>query len=140
MPFVVRHTVLLVVVSIAFLATAGVFLFARPEYHRATESAMIDFSKRPYYAPAAIREAFAAHGIELHAARGPLAGSVWFSNRAAPWPADALQVMVMPRTGKGSWGAKLEPYDERFGNVMVTYGGHDERLLDRVEDAVDDVR
>lgn len=45
-----------------------------------------------------------------------------------------------PRIGTGSFGAKLEAYDERFGNVMVTYGGHDDQLLDRVKAAVDDVR
>jgi hypothetical protein len=42
--------------------------------------------------------------------------------------ADALQVEVGPRAGTGSWGPKLESYDERFGNVLVTYGGHDEQL------------
>lgn len=39
-------------------------------------------------------------------------------------------------TGTGSWGPKLEPYDERFANILVTYGGTDEYLLARVEDAV----
>ena len=45
-------------------------------------------------------------------------------------------MMVGPRTGRGSWGPKLESYDERFGNVFVSYGGHDEGLLGRVKAAV----
>jgi hypothetical protein len=34
----------------------------------------------------------------------------------------------------------LEPYDERLANVMVTYGGEDEGLLDRVKAAVSALR
>jgi hypothetical protein len=140
MPFVVRYPVAVAVLTIAFLATAGVFVFARPAYHRQYESKMIDFSKERHYDRGAVRAAFAAHGIELYAAEGPVRGSSWFANRPAPWPADALQVIVMPATGKGSFGPKLERYDERFGNVIVTYGGHDEELLDRVEATVDRLR
>jgi hypothetical protein len=51
-----------------------------------------------------------------------------------------IQVQVGPRTGTGSWGPKLEPYDERFGNVLVTYGGHDEQLLGGIKAAVSDLR
>lgn len=52
----------------------------------------------------------------------------------------ALNVVVGPRTGTGSYGPRLEPFDERFGNVLVTYGGKDERLLERIENAVDALR
>ncbi|MEP6908945.1 MAG: hypothetical protein ABI896_00785 [Actinomycetota bacterium] len=48
--------------------------------------------------------------------------------------------MVAPRTGTGSWGPKLEPYDERFGNVAVTYGGPDDDLLTRIKAAVSSLR
>jgi hypothetical protein len=54
--------------------------------------------------------------------------------------ADALNVVVGPRAGRGSYGPELESYDERFGNVLVTYGGGDKRLLDRVKAAVDVLR
>jgi hypothetical protein len=62
------------------------------------------------------------------------------SNERAPLEADALQVMIGPPKGRGSWGPKLEPYDERFGNVLVTYGGEDEQLLRRVKAAVSALR
>jgi hypothetical protein len=50
--------------------------------------------------------------------------------------ADDLQVVVGPRTSTGSFGPKLESYDNRFENVMVTYGGDNEQLLQKVKAAV----
>jgi hypothetical protein len=64
----------------------------------------------------------------------------WLCHERVPCRAAVLQVMVGPKTGRGSWGPKLEPYDERFDNVLVTYGGHDEALLRQVEAAVSDLR
>lgn len=100
---------------------------------------MIDFSKQRYYSPNEVRGAFASHGIRLR--RGlESAGWWWLSNEPKPWPTGALEVVIAPRDGKGSWGAKYEPYDARFGNVFVTYGGADEDLLQRVKAAVSDLR
>jgi hypothetical protein len=48
--------------------------------------------------------------------------------------------VIGPRTGTGSYGPELEPYDERFGNVLVTYGRDDAQLLERVSAAVDALR
>jgi hypothetical protein len=48
--------------------------------------------------------------------------------------------MVAARRGKGSWGPKLEPYDARFGNVFVSYGGRDPALLARIKSAVSELR
>jgi len=62
------------------------------------------------------------------------------STTSLPVQADALQVVLGPPEGSGSFGPKLEPYDERFGNVMVTYGGTDKRLLRRIEAAVSTLR
>ena len=137
---VFRHPISLLVVFGALVATAGVFVFARPEYHPPNESKMIDFAKVHYYSPNAVRHAFAEHGIKLHAGAAPGKGSAWFGAGPAPFPADSLQVMMGPRRGEGSWGPKLEPYDARFGNVLVTYGGQDPALLARVESAVSDLR
>jgi hypothetical protein len=85
-----------------------------------------------------VRRSFAAQGIPLrhrtHAGR-----IVWFSNMPAFRAAD-LAVMVGPRTGKGSWGRQLEPYDERFGNFLVTYCGADQRLERRIDAAVSEFR
>jgi hypothetical protein len=69
-----------------------------------------------------------------------LRGFLLLGNAPARWTADALQVGIAPHNGKGSFGPKLEPYDERFGNVMVTYGGTDERLLKQVKAAVSALR
>ena len=139
MAFALRHPLSFLVVLVAILATAGVFVFARPEYRPQYESEMIDFSKQHYYSPASVRQAFAAEGIHLREA-SRFAGMLILSNTPRHLTADALTVVVGPRAGTGSYGPELEPYDERFGNVLVTYGGKNERLLERVENAVDTLR
>lgn len=124
----------------ALFVTAGVFTFARPEYHPPNESKTIDFSKEHYYPLPAVKRAFAAHGIALDAGDAPGPGFAWLGYGPPPFRAASLQVIVAPHNGRASWGAKLEPYDERFGNVFVTYGGHDDALLHRVKAAVSDIR
>lgn len=137
MAFAARYPISILVVLLAVIATASVFAFGRPEYHPRYESKMIDFSDVHYYSPATVRRAFAAEGIALrYSADGPGMGSAWLSNEPKPWQASALQVVIGPRKGKGSFGPKLVSYDERFGNVMVTYGGTDETLRGRIDDAV----
>jgi hypothetical protein len=62
------------------------------------------------------------------------------STEAAPLRADALQVVVAPRSGTGGWGPRLEAYDRRLDNVLVTYGGEDERLIAELDAAVSSLR
>ena len=138
MSFAQRHLAPMLIVLAACLAALGVFAFARPKYHPLYESKMIDFSKQHYYSPSTVRWAFATHGVELYSGDTPAVGMRTYRSDPA-FRAASVQVMVGPRTGTGSFGPKLESYDERFGNVMVTYGGHDVRLLDRVKTAVDDL-
>lgn len=133
-----RHPAPFLVVLSACATLAAVFAFARPAYHPKYESKTIDFSQVRHYSPDVVRSAFANEGIQLRVS-SRFYGITMFSRVAVP-DADALQVMVGPRTGKASWGPKLEPYDERFGNVAVTYGGRDERLLAGVKTAVSTLR
>lgn len=81
--------------------------------------------------------ALADQGIDLYRSK---AFSITVFSETPQQFADELQVLVGPRRGHGSWGPKLEPYDERFGNVLVTYGGRDERMLERVKNAVSALR
>jgi hypothetical protein len=136
-----RYAASTALVATALAVTAAVFLFARPQYERYPNGGgeMIDFSEVRHYPPASVREAFAAHGVPLMT-RSVFSGLVTLGTPRGARTADALQVVVGPRTGTGSFGPELEPYDERFGNVLVTYGGTDERLLERVEAAVADLR
>ena len=139
MSLALRHPISLALVLAALLGTTGVFVFARPHYQPRYESEMIDFSKRHYYSPEVVRSAFAAHGIELRHVSS-FYGMQTYSNVAPPVGAEDLQVDIGPRTGTGSWGPELEPYDERFGNLLVTYGGGDEHLLANVQAAVASLR
>jgi hypothetical protein len=139
MALAARHPAPLVVLLAALVAIGSVFAFARPVYHRRYESKMIDFSKVQYYSPTTVRKAFRIAGVRLHVT-SRLSGMVMMSNVALPVRADTLQVVLGPRKGSGSFGPKLEAYDERFGNVMVTYGGAERPLLRRIESAVSSLR
>ncbi len=138
MRLVLRHPAPFLVVLSACATIAAVFAFTRPAYSPTNEGAMVDFSQVRHYSPDAVRSAFAGQGIRLRL-NSRFFGITMLSRVAVP-DSDALQVMVGPKSGQASWGPKLEPYDERFGNVLVTYGGRDEQLLDRVETAVSALR
>ena len=120
-----NHPASVLVLLGAVLSVATVFVYSS--------------SLRQYYSPDVVKRTFAAHGVHLQYATSP-DGVRILSLRPVPLEASALQVAVAARTVKVSWGPKLEPYDERFGNVDVTYGGHDEKLLQRVRAAVADLR
>jgi hypothetical protein len=137
MTFLPRLSVSILVVVGATLATLAIFTFARPQYHPRYESKMIDFSEQNYLSPDTVRRAFAKHGIRL---KSSPAFEFTLLNIPRAAQADDLQVVVGPRTGTGSFGPKLESYDNRFENVMVTYGGHDEQLLREVKAAVSSLR
>jgi hypothetical protein len=134
-----RNPVLVVAITAAAVGTVGVFTFAKPRYQPRYQSEMIDFSKREYQSPSSVRSAFLAHGVDLRY-RTSMAGFQQLSNAPKPWDASALLVALAPRRGKGSWGPELAPYDVRFDNVLVTYGGQDDDLLRRVNAAVGDLR
>lgn len=138
MRLVARYPAPFIVVLSACATIAAVFTFARPQYHPRYESKTIDFSQVRHYSPDAVRSAFAKQGITLRA-NSHFYGITMLSKVAVP-DADALQVSVGPRTGKVDWGPKLEPYDERFANVAVTYGGRDAKLLERVKTVVSSLR
>ena len=139
MRFANRHPVPVFVALAALLAGAIAFAVARPEYDTQRGSTRIDFSAEHYYSPSTVRAVFATRRIKLYAGEQPAPGTFTLSGDPRFF-ADALQVQVGPQTGTGSWGPKREPYDERFGNVLVTYGGHDEQLLGRIKAAVNDLR
>jgi len=139
MAFALRRPLTLLIVLVALVTAAGVLVFPRPEYQPDYESEPIDFSKQHYYSPSSVTQAFATEGIHLREA-SRVGGMIILSTTPDRLTADALNVVVGPRTGKGSYGPELESYDERFGNVLVTYGGADEQVLDRVEAAVDVLR
>jgi len=120
-----NHPVSALVLLGAVLSVATVFVYAS--------------GRRHYYSPEVVKRAFAAHGVHLRNVTSP-DGVRILALRPVPLEAAALQVAVVARTEKVDWGLKLEPYDERFGNVDVTYGGHDEQLLERVRTAVADLR
>src|SRR5262249_36211371 len=124
----IRHFVGVLLVCSGLCVAVGAFTFARPAFQPRYQSTMIDFSQSRYFSPQHVRDAFAAHGIPLHPV-DRMSGFVTYFRPGSSGDAKALAVNVAPRNGKGSWGPKLEAYDARFGNILVTYGGNDRGLL-----------
>jgi hypothetical protein len=123
---------------VAAALTVGVLSLARAQVAEPEESEMIDFSEQRYYEPGIVQQAFGSHGIDLPV-RSRSNGLLVLSDDPL-LRAGSLQVAVAPRTGTGSWGPELDAYDERFGNLLVTYDGQDEQLLADVKAAVADLR
>ena len=138
MRVVLRYPVAAVAAAAALVLVVGDYLVLRAE-KPPNDVAMIDFSKQRYYSPQNVARVFAKHGIGLRRA-STFGGFVVFSTARRPLHAHGLQVIVGPRTGTHSFGPKLQPYDARFGNVLVSYGGIDERLLANAQAAVATLR
>jgi hypothetical protein len=143
MPLPTRH---LVSLAVALAAVAAVVVFAHPQLasdltiEPGTE--MVDLAEKDFISPAAVRAAFAAEGLPLPYTTAigspPL---VTLSNSArGTATAGKLFVLVGARTGRVGFGAKFTEYDERFENVMVTYGGGDEAMLTQIRAAVETLR
>lgn len=130
-----RYPVSLVIVLAAVGAVAAVFTFARPQMESEPGTEMVNLAEKDYISPAAVRAAFAAEGLPLRYTTGSPPLFVLHSD-PPPQTADKLSVLVGARTGLVGFGGKHNAYDERFENVMVTYGGSDEALLARIKAAV----
>jgi hypothetical protein len=136
MRFVARHALAIGVVFAALAAAAALFAFARPEYRPPYDSKTIDMSRERIYSVAEVRHAFAAQGIELpffsEIGRGATSITTLSTKRV---PEKDLSVMIAGRQARVSGGPKLDRYDERFGNVAVSYDGDDPYLLGAIETA-----
>lgn len=96
---------------------------------------MVNLAEKAYISPSAVRAAFAAEGLPLRYTTGPRPLLVLHTD-PPPQTAEKLSVLVGARTGRVGFGAKYNAYDERFENVMVTYGGTDEAVLARIKASV----
>lgn len=130
-----RYPVSLAIVLAAAAAVAAVFTFGRPQLEAEPGTEMVNLADKDYISPTAVRAAFAAEGLPLRYTAGSPPLLVLHSD-PPPQSADKLSVLVGARTGLVGLGAKYNAYDERFENVMVTYGGSDEAVLARIKAAV----
>ena len=96
---------------------------------------MVDLAEKDYISPAAVRAAFAAESLPLrYMTRSGLL--LVLHSDPPPQTAEKLSVVVGARKGRVGFGARYNAYDDRFENVMVTYGGSDDALLARIKAAV----
>ncbi|MFL5955540.1 MAG: hypothetical protein ACJ76I_15685 [Gaiellaceae bacterium] len=142
---VARHPVSVLIVAAALAIAAAVFVFARPQYRPEVTVRNYDMSTRARYTVREVREAFAAHGIDLRYSRLlPGDRGAWVRNLSAV-PAiesDTSHVNVSvfgPRTKLG-WGITHERLETITGNVAVTYDGGNDDVLRRAKAAVADLR
>jgi membrane-bound lytic murein transglycosylase B len=146
MSWLTRHVLSLGVLVFALAIVGTVFTFARPEYRPVSNTTTVDMARQHQYTVAQIERAFATHAIPLavinrngdakHGAvflarprRGPLAPT-FLVTRFGP----EAKVMFGP--------ASTTTYEERFGNVDVSYGmpHPNAALLARIKAAVADLR
>jgi hypothetical protein len=99
---------------------------------------VVDMAKEDHYTVAEVKDAFAAQGLRLHRLGGR-DGILDLSTQRAG-PADFLVTLFGPKrkvllTAPGV--GVHAPVERRLGNVLITYGGHDDRLTARIEAAAD---
>ncbi|MGH3070948.1 MAG: hypothetical protein ACRDNB_01600 [Gaiellaceae bacterium] len=135
MRLLTRHPVSLAIVLAAAGAIAAVFTFARPQLESEPGTEMVNLAEKDYISPDAVRAAFADADLPLRYTTR-FGSLLILHSDPPPQTAEKLSVVLGARTGRVSFGAKYNAYDERFENVVVTYGGSDEALLARIESAV----
>lgn len=139
-PFQSRSRVTLVIALATVALVAAVFTVARPHYDGKFDDKMIDLAEQDYVSPASVRAAFAAEGVSLRYsydfANGTVLSDVPKARQGRGTP---ILVTVGGGVGMVSYGPELTAYDERFENVLVTYGGADDAVVDRLDAAVSEL-
>ena len=138
-----RYPVSLAIVFVALLATIGVFIFARPQYKPA-EQHMIDMATRHHYTSAEVQRVFAAHGLPLtharHMGKGQSYSLMLFETPGIQTTTQLVVYLEGPAT-KVSWGPKdKSSWEQRSANLMIRYGGANERMLAQVKAAASELR
>ena len=139
----VRYPVSVAIVLVAVLATMGVFLFARPQY-RPAEQKTIDMSARHHYSSVEVQRVFAAHGLPLTYARHMGKGDSYLLmlfETPVPNPTSQLYVDLAGPAAKVSWGPEDKiSWEQRSANLLIHYGGANERMLAQVKAAASELR
>lgn len=134
-----RHLLATTMVVAAFAIVAAVFVFARPQY-RPYETKNYDMATRPHYTVREVREAFAAHGVDLrYQSLLPGANGAWMVSLAAvPFPVDVshLNVSVFGPRAKIGWNTSHQRLEAIRGNVAVTYDGRSGDVVRRAKAAI----
>jgi hypothetical protein len=133
-----RYRVSVAVVLAGVAGVVAVFVFARPQLASEPGTEMVNLAEKDYISPAAVRAAFAAEGLPLPYTNtvGSPPLLILSNSPRGTATAEKLFVLVGARTGRVGFGAKFTEYDERFENVMVTYGVGDEAVLAQIKAAV----
>jgi hypothetical protein len=137
MAWVHQHVLACVLVAVVLVSGGTLFAVALPHYHATSATVTVEMATQHHYGPANFRAQFAAQGIAVRRVR-VLSGVALYGDVAPGAIDDAFMVTVYPKHAKvmfGSSGPK-PLYEARFGNLAVSYGGHDKAFAARVAAAV----
>jgi hypothetical protein len=146
MSWLTRHVLSLGVIVFSLAIVGTVFTFARPQYRPTSYYATVDMAHRDHYTVAQIEHVFGAHAIPLQVMNhtgNAKHGLIFLARPRRGRLAPTFLVTVFGTEAKVSFGpASTTTYDERFGNVDVSYGNPhpNEALLDRIKAAVADLQ
>ncbi len=138
MTLLVRYRTSAVLVLVAVAAVGGLFTVARARVETGGgDSQMIQLAQQAHVSVTEVRDAFAAEGIVLRYSTTSPVVTILSTSPPGRWTSEKLFVHVGGRTGQIDFGVRLTEYDERFENILVTYGGDDESLLRHIESSVE---
>ena len=113
------------------IAVTGVFVMSMPMSRSPIDETMLKGTQERHYAVADVRRAFAAHGVPLRSSIHAVSGVtlVGATSKLFVFVADS-------GSGVDSGVRAGSAYEKRVGNLLVHYGGADERTLAHVRAAV----
>jgi hypothetical protein len=141
-----RHVLSLGVLVFALAIVGTMFTFARPEYRPTSYTTTVDMAHQDHYTVAQVEQAFDAHAIPLAVMNhngDAKHGAVFLARPRRGRLAPTFLVTLFGPEAKVMFGpASTTAYDERFGNVDVSYGNPhpNAALLARIKAAVSDLQ
>jgi hypothetical protein len=141
MPWLGSHRIAVGVVAAALIATAGLFALARPAYHARVTEKLVDMRHEDHYRPAEVMRAFATQGIALVRVNHDGGTSFYKGRHLGPADDSFLVTLIDPNVTVGfETGTRKIGYEQRLGNLDVSFGWHDDTLVGRIKAAMKAVK
>jgi hypothetical protein len=146
MSWLTRHVLSLCVIVFALAVVGAVFTFAKPQYRPTSYTTTVDMARQHHYTVAQVAQVFGAHAIRLEVMNhtgNAKNGLIFLARPRRGRLAPTFLVTLFGTAAKVSFGpASTTTYDERFGNVDVSYGvpHPNPAFLARIKAAVADLQ
>jgi hypothetical protein len=146
MSWLTRHVLSLGVLVFSLAIVGFVFTFARPGYRPTSSTTTVDMANQDHYTVAQVERVFDAHAIRLEVMNhngDAKHGVVFLARPRRGRLAQTFLVTLFGTEAEVMFGpASTTTYDERFGNVDVSYGipHPNAAFLARIKAAVADLQ